>query len=460
MNRGRNLRNWGLDVGADGQMEVAGVRLVDLARQHGTPLHVVHEERLFESARRFRESAQAAYRGKVSVYYPLKCNSVPAIVETIRRAGQQAEVMTEFELALARRLGFRGEEIIVNGPCKTEQFLRQCIVERVRFIIVDSIEEMYAIQNLAEQAERDVEVLMRVNPDYIPSGMNFGSATGSRKGSAFGLDLKGGEVHRALDLLKTLPRIRFRGFHCHIGTGVRRPQEYVNALRWLPSLTLDTKRAGARVDVIDVGGGFASPTSRELTSFEMLLYQAFGRVPSHHLNAEQPTVADFTSTISQFLSRCFSGLHRPELLYEPGRCITSPNQFLLLTVHRVKSRPGCGTWLITDGGLGTVTLPTYYEYHRVLLANDVNRQVSQRATIIGPACFAGDIVYRNLPLPKVRAGEVLALMDTGAYFTQLESSFGFYRPAIVGVADGRCRILRQRESFENSVSRDRAFTKD
>lgn len=134
------LSAWGLESGHDGKLVVVGCSAIDLAAQYGTPLHVVHEGRLEETARSFVTAATAHYPGVVSVHYPFKCNAVPAVVQTIRRAGMKAEVMTEFELALAFSLGFRNDEIIVNGPCKTDEFLSACLDERVGLLIVDAVE--------------------------------------------------------------------------------------------------------------------------------------------------------------------------------------------------------------------------------------------------------------------------------------------------------------------------------
>ena len=117
-------------------------------------------------------------------------------------------------------------------------------------------------------------------------------------------------------------------------------------------------------------------------------------------------------------------------------------------------RQGVGRWIITDGGIGTITLPTYYEFHEIFLCNQLSRPVNRKATIIGPCCFAADIVYKNKPMPEVKSGEVLAIMDTGAYFTSLESNFGFPRPAIVSVSENGHEIIRQRENFEQLIGRD------
>jgi len=455
MKPNHNLSAWGLESGSSGELVAAGCSTIDLAGRYGTPLHVVHERRLEDTARRFVTTAQAQYAGIVSVHYPFKCNSVPGVIEIIRRAGLKAEVMTQYELELALYLGFENKEIIVNGPCKTEEFIRKSIENRIGLLIVDSLEELVVIRRIADGMRTRPDILLRINPDYVPRGMNYGSATGSRKGCAFGLDLKSGEAGHALRLLQDSPGLGFKGFHFHIGTGIRDARDHADALSCLPLLVEEARRAGQMVQVVDVGGGIAATTTREFTSFEMLRYQALGTLPSRNDGRdEERCFANVTHAISHAVARAFPKGELPELIYEPGRCIASPNQFLLLTINGVKTRAGVGTWLIADGGLSTVTLPTYYEYHEVILANDVNRPLAEKATIIGPACFAGDVIYRNKFLPVIRKGEVIAIMDTGAYFTALESFFGFYQPAVVAVADGKARLIRARESFNGCIRRD------
>ncbi|MFH0992582.1 MAG: hypothetical protein V1799_21495 [bacterium] len=445
---------WGLQTNEAGELVMDGIRTLALAEEYGTPLHIVHEQRLYETALKFRESAEQSYPGKVTVHYPFKCNGVPGVIHILQQAGLHAEVMTPFELELAQKAGFQEEEIIVNGPCKTDEFLHQCVCAGAKLIIVDSLEELEALQRIADQEDAAVNILLRINPDYVPKGMNDGSATGSRKGCAFGFDLKGSEIENALVMLEQNRSLSFRGLHFHIGTGITRPADYVNALRCLPSLLERIQDHDMRVRVLDVGGGFASSTSREFNSLEMLLYQAFGTLPTLDLQKHSSDFIDFTRAISDAVISSFPTGELPELLYEPGRCIVSPNQLLLLTVHRMKTREGVGTWLITDGGVSTVTLPTFYEYHEVFLCNDVTKLRTERVTLIGPACFAGDVIYRNKPMPPVRSGEILAVMDSGAYFTQLESSFGFARPAIVGVNAGSHHLMRDRETFAQSIERD------
>jgi diaminopimelate decarboxylase len=103
-------------------------------------------------------------------------------------------------------------------------------------------------------------------------------------------------------------------------------------------------------------------------------------------------------------------------------------------------------------------MPTFYEYHEVFLCNDVDRKLSEKVTITGPGCFAADIVYKNKMMPGIVPGELIAIMDSGAYFTSWESSFGFPRPAIVSASDGRHTLLRARETFSDMFSLDVFYT--
>jgi len=444
---------WGLTTRPNGELAVGSESVVGLAVRFGTPLHVIHEARLSQTCREFIDAVAGAYPGKASVYYAMKCNSVAAVVSAVRIAGLRAEVATPYELDLARRIGFSADEIIVNGPCKSNEFLETLLAQSVRLIVVDSLDELDALASKADGQATTAPILLRVNPDFVPRRMNRGTATASRRGCAFGLDFVGGEVHEALRRLGRMPNIQFKGLHAHFGTGISEPKDYARAVQSLRPAMRAVWDAGLLIDVLDVGGGFASPSTRELTTLELLLYQGFGRLP-HHEGFRRATIRNFANHIASAMMDCFGQRPLPELVFEPGRCIASSSQFLLLSVQRIKERPGKGKWLIADGGLSTVTMPTYYEYHEVLLANDVRRPQTEKVSIIGPACFAGDVVYRNKLMPQARPGEVLAIMDSGAYFSSLESSFGFPRPAIVAVNASGPRIVRSRESFAQMRARD------
>lgn len=450
-----DLKAWDLGTNAADQLCIGSMPVAEVARTLETPVHIVHGSAVRRTAHRFAESAASLLPGPASVHYAFKCNAVPGVVEMVREAGLRAEVMTPAELALARALGYAGGEIIVNGPSKTRAFLRQCLDDGVRFIIVDSLNELSRLSAIVDERGASCDILLRVNPDLIPAGMNDGSTTGSRTGCAFGLDLAGGEIEHAFALLRRQPRLHLAGFHTHLGTGIRNATEHIRAITVLSRLINEAELDGFTPSVVDLGGGFCSPTSREFTSREMLLYAALGRLPS--AGSLGPRLEAFLEAIGSALRLSF-GAHQPEIILEPGRSIVSAAQMLCVTVEYVKSRPGAGIWAITDGGLGTVSMPTYYEVHEVLPCAGTHRPRTTKMTLLGPGCFAGDVIYRNIWMPRLEEGEVLAIMDSGAYFTALESNFGHPRPAVVCVEDGDTRLLRRRETIDEMFSRDPLLT--
>ncbi len=441
--------DWGLKYNASGELFLNNFKLTDLADAYDTPLYILNEEKLIDRAEEFRNSASKIFYGNARVFYPFKCNSVPAVINAIRKADLSAEVMTEFELELALKCGFKPSEIIVNGPCKTDSFLFECLKNQVHLIVIDSVSELLNLICIQSSNPVKIDLLLRVNPDFIPKGLSKSSATGS-KFCSFGLNEL--EILNALTIIKNFPKLNFKGIHFHIGTGIRNPEAYSEVIKKLYPLFRKIKAAGFEIKILDVGGGFASMTTRELSSFEMLASQAFSSFQLNFGNQRIFSFEDYMNEIAKAVMRFF-GANTPQIYFEPGRCLVSPSQLLLLKVQRIKER-NSKKWLITDGGLGTITMPTYYEYHEMFLCNEFSRKIKEKVTITGPCCFASDLVYKNKLLPKVQEGEVLALMDTGAYFNALESSFNFYKPAIVSINGDECEIVRRRETFSDLIERD------
>lgn len=449
------VEDWGFSSNEDGALVVGGVRAEALAAEFGTPLHVVDEIGLRHRAYRLRGAFEAAYPGPVSAYYAMKCNNTPGIVRMILEEGFRPEVGTAYEWCLARRLGVEPGRIMVNGPHKAE-LLRTAVVEGAGLIVVDGPQELELIEQICSATGNSARILIRINPNAVPKGMNRASATGSRKLSVFGFDLVSGEVREALKRIAGSESLEFKGLHCHVGTGIRRTRDYVRPVEILVSIAAEAARYGLKVETLDIGGGFGVPTSRELDTLEFLLYQGIGRLPSPPDPNRFPPIEDFAAHVSRTIGDSCrrEGLELPRLVAEPGRAIVSGAGVLLLRVGAVKTRDGVGTWVITDGAAGTVAFPLYYEYHEVLLCRAVDAPRTELYTLVGPVCFSADWIYRNKRMPPIEPGDVLAVCDAGAYFTVQETNFGFPRPPIVSVQEGNATLLRRRETFDDMVSRD------
>ncbi|NIM49951.1 MAG: hypothetical protein GTN62_06655 [Gemmatimonadales bacterium] len=452
------VEDWGFSATESGALVIGGARAETLARQFGTPLHVVDEVGLRRRAQQLRAAFEDAYPGPVTTYYAFKCNNTPGIVQMILEEGLEPEVGTLYEWQLARRLGVSPSRIMVNGPNKGD-LLARAVIDGAGLIVVDSLQELDTVDALCHRHGRRARILLRVNPDCVPRGMNRASATGSRRQSVFGLDLPSGEVSRALRRIAHRPALRYAGLHCHVGTGIRRTKDYVRPLERLAACVAEAADLGLATYVVDVGGGFGVPTSRELDTVEFLRYQAVGHLPTAPDPRRFPAIEAFAETVAGTLAGICErrGVPLPRLVLEPGRAVVSGADVLLLRVGQVKPRDGIGTWVITDGAAGTVAFPLFYEYHEVFLCRTVRAPRNHRYTLVGPVCFSADWIYRNKRMPPIVPGDVLAVCDAGAYFTVQESSFGFPRPAIVSVRLGKGTLLRRRETFDDMIARDVGF---
>jgi diaminopimelate decarboxylase len=400
------VTDWGFSTAEDGSLLVGGTRAETLAREYGTPLHIIDEGGLRSRARRFRRAFQEAYRGSVAVHYAFKCNNTPGVVEMILQEGLGPEVGTLYEWTLAQELGASPGDVVVNGPNKGA-LLDQALTQDAGLVVVDGFEELQEVEEKAKAADRIAHVLLRVNPNYIPKGMNRASATGSRKRSVFGFDLTTGEVERAFTRVTELHHVHFAGLHCHVGTGIREPGDYRRPLERLVKCAAKAKALGLEAEVLNVGGGFGVPTSRELNTGEFLIYQAGGRLPRAPRADRFPPIEKFATAVANTVAAACAryGLALPRLVLEPGRAIASGCGLLLVTVGSLKRREGVGTWAITDGGTGTVAFPLYYEYHEVFLCRAPEARRSRRYTLVGPVCFSADWIYRNKGMPPLKAGD-------------------------------------------------------
>jgi diaminopimelate decarboxylase len=451
------VEDWCLGTGPNRELLVDGASALDLAEAHGTPLHVVHEKRLRQTVEAYTESFRRRYSGNLEPFYALKCNGVPGVVKVVLGCGVKPEVMSEYEYEVARRLGADPNDIIVNGPYKPKSFLRRLVSDGVKLVVIDSLSELEQLDSICSDLKREANLLLRINPDFTPRGMNPATATASRTGAVFGLDLRQGEERAAFDTCRSSRFLRYLGLHVHIGTGCKRARDYSRAFDHFSEVLLTAqKHFGLETQYLDYGGGFGSPTAREYATGEFLLYLGFRRLPRPPRIADQSSFSEFAEHICGPLEQfCMKhGLPLPTLILEPGRSLISSNIFFLMSVLALKPAGGKTIWAVTDGGFWTTTFPPTFEYHELFLCRDVEATRSRKYSLRGHAFFGGDYIVHNKKLPPLRVGDVLALMDSGAYFTAMESNFGHPRPPYVTVENGRARLLRRRENPSDLLARD------
>lgn len=435
---------WDMRISAEGHLTTSGCDLGQLAKEYGTPLYIVDSNRLARNYREFLGAFKAWYP-HVAIGYSYKTNPLPEVIRAIHQLGGFAEVISHFELWLAIELCVPPEKIIFNGPAKTKEALDLAVSKGIGIINIDSENEIEPIALLTEKYSRRQSTGVRV-------------VTSVGWASQFGIPLAGGRALAAYERMAAYPGIDPRGIHIHLGTGIKDIGTYCQAVREVMDFVVELKnRLGIELSWLDFGGGFGVPTVQSFSSWDTKLI----------LNGYPPRLIDTSacypleeygkaifSILGEYFAR-YSWL-KPTVFFEPGRAITSSAQSLLLSVLNMKPGAGGKSFAIVDGGRN-IAMPLEWEQHEIFPATRMLEPVGENLyNIAGPLCYPQDILAREKRFPELRRGDLLVVMDAGAYFVPNQQNFSNPRPAAVFIEEqGKPRLIRERETFQQIVSLDR-----
>ena len=439
----RNLDLWNLSINELGHMAVDGLDVIDLVKRFGSPLLVVNKKKLLDDISQLQEALAPAPSGS-RVFYSYKTNCIPGILEQIHSMQIGAEVISPYELWLAERLGVPGDMIVYNGVDKTEESIERAARLNILSINIDHFEEIHRIYRIAELLNKRVRVGVRL---------------GLISGSQFGMEIENGEALRACREIVSLSKfldlvcIHFNVTSNAWSSSLHR-ESANKAVEFMARVKQDT---GVTITNLDIGGGFGVPTTKNMSSAEYAVYRALGCLPkAPSIKNFQPIDAFLSEIIDCVRDGCRTkGIEMPAIFVEPGRFVTSRSEFLLVKVLTVKEKINGKRFAITDAGRLSLTFPCDFEYHEVFVANCPNDPLTTPYQIMGRICTSADWMFKNRLLPELKPGDVLAVMDAGAYFSSYSTNFAFVRPPIIMVNDETAQVIRQEETFEHLIAMDR-----
>lgn len=428
---------WDLHIDKKGHLTIGGCDCIELAKKYGTPLHVVDESLLKNNYHEFYESFNS-HNVISEVYYSYKTNPVPGILRILHASGAGAEVISDYELLLALKLKVAPCRIVFNGPNKSDEALGVAIENKIKLINVNSFNEIERIKHIAEKLQVQVNVGVRV-------------CTRVGWADQFGLDIKSGEAFKALERLSEIECMNITGIHIHLGSAIKSPETYKRAVENIVVFLSEIKnKLGICIKCLDMGGGFAVSTTGVFDRFESRLQRIFDRPYTPPCIESVPSIKTFANEILTTLKKeCEKyKLPIPTLLFEPGRIITSDTQILLAKVGDLKEERGKPKIAILDAGIN-IANPANWEYHEIFVANKMLDAYKAFYRIVGPICTPVDLLYASKKLPTLEVGDIVAIMDSGAYFMSFSNNFSFPRPCVIMVSNGTHSILRERESYED-----------
>jgi diaminopimelate decarboxylase len=410
-----------------GKLYFDGVSAIEIAEKFDTPLYVISESRIRENYRRLYEALTRNYE-KIRVYYAAKANSNLTVLKILETEGAHLDAVSPGEVFMALTSGFPPERILFTGTSVRNDELRFLADSNVT-VNIDSLSQL---DRLLKMKVPNV-LSVRINPE-IGAGHHDHCVTAGKQ-SKFGL-----WEDDALKAYKTAKKkgvTRF-GIHMHIGSGVLEVDPFVLALDKLLSVAKKVRdKTGIRFEFVDMGGGLGVPYKPEDKELDLTLFS-------------DEMLSLFKSRIEKY------NLGEPFFCVEPGRYLVSDASILLTAVNTVKETP-FKKFVGVDAGFNTLIRPTMYgSYHHVLVANKLDAPEKETYDVVGPICESGDVLAKDRPLPKIEEGDLLAVLNAGAYGFAMSSQYNARtRAAEVLIKNGKCTLVREREQLDDLMSGQR-----
>jgi diaminopimelate decarboxylase len=409
----------------EGYLSIGGCDIEDIAASFGTPAYVTDERRIRDNCRRIISAFEKNYP-KFRLNYAVKANNNLAILNIVRQEGAGADCSCTEELTFAGMAGFTSNNMLYSGNYNSDNELAQGISSGAAV----NLDDIALLPRLLKHGTPEI-LSFRVNPGIGEGqypGLVFGGAN-----TKFGV-----EESLIVDAYRQAKASGIKRFGIHMMAGSN-----VLNLEYFPSVTRKLFEVAEKIaeeveltfEFVDIGGGFGVPYKPD----------------DHPLDMEM-LGARVGSLFREFVERRTIG--EPYLMVEPGRFVVCDSTVLLGRVHHIK-RTDKKTFVGTDIGMNTILRPALYEaYHHLYVASRPFSKADSVVTVTGQVCENTDILAKDRSLPRIEIGDVIVVMNAGAYGFSMSSQYNS-RPksAEVLVNEGHAEIIRERETVTDLISR-------
>lgn len=403
---------------------IDGIPVQTLLQKFRSPLFVVSHQALIKTYKHFSSSLQKVYPNSI-VAYSIKTNNVPGICQILKDQGVQAEVVSSYEYWLAKKIGFKDQEIIFNGPNKEKRTVTSALYSGAR-VHIDNFDELKWILLLAESRKKKISIGIRVNP------LNENQ-------SRFGFCIRSGEAEAAIRQISEHPSVQLSGIHFHIGSNVFPPKRYQEATETVCRFILKFKNLILpNLHYLDAGGGFPVPGSG-----------AFDDADNTY------TIGDYINCIIEPLKKI--RLAQLQLIVEPGRSLIDEPIVLLTTVISSRMRSSMAD-VTVDASLSIFPLAQTRTQRVAVIQNIPIRSspikaAPRQTTIYGSSCVEIDWLAKGV-FPLISVGDHIIFFNVGAYNISQSNQFNRPRPAVAIIKDGQATLLRRAERNEDLLKID------
>ena len=428
-------------VGTEGHLTLGGCDALDLVEQFGTPLYVYDVATLRAQCAGYLEAFRNEH-ADTDVLYASKAFLNRPFARFIADQGLGFDAVSGGEIAVLQAAGVRMETVYFHGNNKGPDELALAVEAGVGRIVIDNLTEVALIEAAARMAGTVQGVLLRVSPG-VDAHTHEKTTTGILD-SKFGVPIATGAAEQAIRAIVAADHLDFRGLHMHLGSPIFELEPYVMGIEVMAEFIADVcrDRLGVEVHEFSPGGGFAVA----------------------YLGEQQPpAMATYATAILGTLRREADarGFPLPHVTIEPGRSIVGRAGVALYTAGARKEVPGIRTFVSVDGGMADNVRPAMYgSKYEALSAERPLAAAEETVSIAGKYCESGDILIKDIAMPRLAVGEVVAIPTAGAYQLAMSSNYNLaYKPAVVFVEAGEAQLIRRRETADDLMALDVDLTR-
>jgi len=425
----------GSTLSENGHLNIGGCVVTELAKEYGTPLYIYDEATIRTMARTFVKEFGTRYTNTV-VAYASKAFLTKARARIATEEGLSLDVVSGGEIAAAIAAGFPAARMDFHGNNKTPDELIYAVESGVGTIVVDGFHELDLLNQLAEKRGVEQGIMLRLSPSV--DAHTHGHTTTGILDVKFGFSIESGESTIAIRQALDSSNLDLKGIHFHLGSPIFELEPYSQAIDTVLDYLVQFKSEGLNLREFSPGGGFAIGYTR---------------------NQPPPPISAYADVITSMLTRKCNqlGFDLPKLIIEPGRSIVGRAGVAVYTVGVIKDIPTVRTYVSLDGGMGDNIRPALYgsEYEAVV-ANKMKVDTDHEVvTLAGKYCESGDILVKDISLPTIETGDIIAIPSSGAYCLAMSSNYNMNpRPAVLMVKDGTAKIIRRRETYQDLIALD------
>lgn len=396
------------------QLFAEDISVSEIISQYGTPAYIYSRATL---ERHWHAFDKAFGEHRHLICFAVKSNSNLAVLNVMARLGSGFDIVSQGELERVLAAGGEANKIVFSGVAKSHTEIERALEVGIRCFNVESVPELYRINEIAGKMGKVAPISLRVNPDvdahthpYISTGL---------KENKFGISVN--EARKVYQQAKTLEHIQIVGMDCHIGSQLTELQPFLDATDRLIILMEDLKKDGIELHHLDLGGGLGVPYTDE--------------TPPH------PT--EYVAALLEKL-KAYPNL---EIILEPGRAITANAGILVTKVEYIKQNED-RNFAIVDTGMNDMIRPALYEAYMQII--EVNRPLATPKAVydvVGPICETSDFLGKQREL-AIEEGDLIAVRSAGAYGSTMSSTYNSRPQAVEIMVDGeRVHLIKQRASF-------------